>query len=91
MQMTQGLGISLQQLAQCVLWKSTPSTGVESGSSVSILLSARSSMNVIGYRQVRWFFRYAQEKLLVFSVLLGYRLLLDSSANFTCISAQNRQ
>ena len=45
-------------------------------------------MNVIGYRQVRWFFRYAQEKLLVFSVLLGYRLLLDSSANFTCISAR---
>ena len=87
--MTQGLGISLQQLAQCVLWKSTPSTGVECCSSVSI--SARSSMNVIGYRQVRWFFRYAQEKLLVFSVLLGYRLLLDSSANFTCISAQNRQ
>ena len=39
-------------------------------------------MNVIGYRQVRWFFHYAQEKLLVFSVLLGYRLLLDSLGKF---------
>ena len=36
-------------------------------------------------------FRYAQEKLLVFSILLDYRHLLDSSANSTCISAQNRQ
>ena len=70
----------MQQLAQCVLWESTPSTGVESGSSVSI--SARSAIMVIGYRQMRWFFATRRRSwlLLVLSVLLdvGLLLLLDS-------------
>jgi hypothetical protein len=83
--MTQGLGVSLQQLAQCVWWESTPSPGVESGSSVSI--SARASIKVIGYRQMRWFFATRRRSwlLLVLSVFLdvGLVLLLDSSANST--------